>query len=119
MKGVRAEGGEIRIPLVKENSWLLDILSRFVPDIDEMDPFLVHQEAPPEESYVRDPKAKKPIPKELRRAVFSRDGHKCVKCGSTDRIAADHILSEFKGGLATMDNLQTLCKHCNSKKGWR
>ncbi len=59
------------------------------------------------------------ISPELRKAVFSRDGHRCIECGSSKRLCADHIVPESKGGQATLDNLQTLCRPCNSEKGAR
>ena len=62
---------------------------------------------------------KKPIPSGLRTQVFARDGHACLRCGSSElmRLRADHIIPESKGGEASMDNLQTLCMSCNSWKG--
>lgn len=57
------------------------------------------------------------IPKKLRDAVFERDGQKCLRCGSTRQLQADHIFPESKGGETTFENLQTLCKTCNLKKG--
>lgn len=62
---------------------------------------------------------KKPIPEALRWQVFERDGMKCKKCGSQSWLRADHIVPEIAGGEATLDNLQTLCRSCNSKKGKR
>ncbi len=62
---------------------------------------------------------KKPIPEELRWKVFSRDGHKCRHCGSGEMLRADHIIPESKGGEMTLENLQTLCRSCNSRKGNR
>jgi hypothetical protein len=58
-----------------------------------------------------------PIPPELRMKVFRRDGFKCVKCGGIEFLTADHIQPESKGGTQDLDNLQTLCKPCNCKKG--
>ena len=59
---------------------------------------------------------KKPIPRALRKAVFERDGFKCKHCGGQWELAADHIIPESKGGPTTLENLQTLCKKCNSRK---
>ena len=64
-----------------------------------------------------EPYVKKPIPSKLRWAVFRRDGYCCVKCKSDEDLTADHIHPEVKGGKATIHNLQTLCRSCNSKKG--
>jgi hypothetical protein len=53
----------------------------------------------------------------LRTAVFERDMYRCKRCGDHRDLCADHIHPEALGGKATMDNLQTLCRPCNSKKG--
>lgn len=65
------------------------------------------------------PHVKKPIPEELRWQVFERDCFTCRTCGSRSRLRADHVIPEIKGGKATLDNLQTLCVSCNSRKGSR
>ena len=50
---------------------------------------------------------------------FESLGNKCQLCGSTERIEIDHILALSKGGTNHIDNLQPLCKPCNSGKGNR
>lgn len=67
------------------------------------------------------PKAKKQLPVKLRAQVMARDYCRCVHCGCDDieELGVDHILPESKGGPHTLDNLQTLCGSCNSKKGVR
>lgn len=62
---------------------------------------------------------KQPIPPELRSVVFERDGHACRHCGSSRDLHADHIVAESRGGPTSIDNLQTLCRTCNMKKGAR
>jgi hypothetical protein len=62
---------------------------------------------------------KKPVPAKLRWEVFKRDDFRCVTCGSRDDLAADHVVPESAGGEATLENLQTLCRSCNSRKGSR
>jgi hypothetical protein len=52
----------------------------------------------------------------LREAVFARDGHACVYCGSSDELACDHIVPRSRGGQNTMANLATACRPCNSSK---
>ena len=73
-------------------------------------------EVAPKSPSAAAPKKKKPIPARLRWQVFKRDGFKCKHCGADEDLAADHIFPESKGGEATMDNLQTLCRPCNSRK---
>lgn len=60
-----------------------------------------------------------PIPRELRDLVFARDNHACLWCGATENLCLDHIYPWSKGGPDTEDNLQTLCRSCNSSKGAR
>lgn len=55
----------------------------------------------------------------LRLAVFERDGGKCVYCGATGELAADHIIPLQRGGRSVMENLNTACRRCNSSKGTR
>ncbi len=56
------------------------------------------------------------VTNKLRFFVYDRDGHRCVKCGSTYNLEVDHIFPISKGGKSTPDNLQTLCHNCNSLK---
>ena len=58
-----------------------------------------------------------PIPMQLRWDVFKRDNFTCVECGDQTDLTADHRLAERHGGAATMENLVTLCRPCNSRKG--
>ena len=60
------------------------------------------------------------IPEHVKKAVFYRDGGRCVQCGySGEYIEYDHILPRSKGGKNTADNIQLLCGQCNRKKGNR
>lgn len=59
---------------------------------------------------------REPIPREVRRAVFTRDGGKCVECGSTFDLQYDHVLPVAHGGATTVENLQILCSDCNRRK---
>jgi hypothetical protein len=52
-----------------------------------------------------------------RREIFSLYGEKCLCCGSTENLTLDHINPVKLGGKNSLDNLQPLCKSCNSKKG--
>lgn len=59
---------------------------------------------------------RKPIPHEIRRAVYERDKYRCVTCGTHLDLSLDHIVAWSKGGQDDADNLQTLCRSCNSRK---
>jgi HNH endonuclease len=54
-----------------------------------------------------------------RQRVFARDGGRCLVCGCPDNLTLDHIMPESQGGGHGDDNLQTLCRTCNLKKGTR
>ena len=55
--------------------------------------------------------------KEVKDYVYNKYGKKCLSCGSTKNISIDHIIPIHQGGKNKLDNLQPLCKSCNSKKG--
>ena len=57
------------------------------------------------------------VSEELRHNIFERDENKCLKCGSVEDLSIDHIIPLSKGGDNSTENLQTLCKRCNSSKG--
>ncbi len=59
-------------------------------------------------------------PEDLKEGVKSRDGHRCLCCGYARRrsvLAVDHISPSYHGGSNHFDNLQTLCRACNTAKG--
>lgn len=62
------------------------------------------------------PSKKKSIPDNIRWAVWQRDNFTCQHCGDRQYLAVDHIHPESKGGTLNMDNLQTLCRRCNTAK---
>ncbi len=62
---------------------------------------------------------REPIPKDVKRVVFERDGGRCVECGSDFDIQYDHIIPFTMGGASTVENLQLLCARCNQSKGGR
>lgn len=56
------------------------------------------------------------IPERTRIFVWRRDGGKCSRCGSRDRIEFDHIVPVSKGGSNTARNIELLCESCNRIK---
>ena len=53
-----------------------------------------------------------------RRAVFARDGWRCVYCrGPAETI--DHVLPRSRGGPHTWENVVAACARCNHRKGDR
>jgi len=59
------------------------------------------------------------IPDHVRSEVYARDGGRCVICGAQDYLEFDHIIPRSKGGASTVNNLQLLCRKCNSEKSDR
>ena len=55
----------------------------------------------------------------MRTAVFRRDGFQCVECAETNvfELTVDHRVPRALGGGNEPDNLRTLCRSCNSRKG--
>jgi 5-methylcytosine-specific restriction endonuclease McrA len=74
---------------------------------------------PQKEEQDKSKSKKAPIPADVRWTVWERDNFTCKACGSRTRLTVDHIYPEVKGGKATVENCQTLCKPCNSRKGHR
>ena len=68
--------------------------------------------------YVRVPRA---IQRKIsRRALFARDGWRCVYCGtSSGRLTLDHVVPRSKGGESIWENVVTACAPCNLRKGDR
>jgi 5-methylcytosine-specific restriction endonuclease McrA len=68
--------------------------------------------------YVRVPQAVKR--RISRRALFARDGWRCVYCGSSSgRLTLDHVVPRSRGGDSVWENVVTACSPCNLKKGNR
>ncbi len=74
---------------------------------------------PPIPPPLPEPFKKLPIPSELRWQVWERDNFTCVHCGARRDLSVGHLKPESRGGTLDLDNLQTLCRSCNSRKGTR
>ena len=56
------------------------------------------------------------VPEATRDVVFSLHP-RCCACGAVRRLQIDHVQSYFHGGSSALENLQTLCRTCNGRKG--
>lgn len=63
------------------------------------------------------------IRKDLRLAIYLRDGMACMWCGTTieegGKLTLDHIQPHSKGGSNVPANLVTACVKCNCSRGNR
>ena len=57
------------------------------------------------------------IARDVRLAVFQRDGGRCVDCGSDFDLQYDHLIPLALGGGSGVENVQLLCAGCNRRKG--
>ena len=57
------------------------------------------------------------IPREVKLAVWQRDGGRCVDCGGDFDLQYDHVIPLSMGGATSAKNLQLLCGDCNRAKG--
>jgi 5-methylcytosine-specific restriction endonuclease McrA len=69
-------------------------------------------------TYVRVPRA---VQRKIsRRALFARDGWRCVYCGTSGgRMTLDHVVPRSRGGESVWENVVTACAPCNHRKGNR
>jgi 5-methylcytosine-specific restriction endonuclease McrA len=69
-------------------------------------------------TYVRVPRA---VQRKIsRRALFARDGWRCVYCGTGGgRLTLDHVVPRSRGGESVWENVVTACAPCNHRKGNR
>lgn len=93
-----------------EGGWVLDLLAEAVRDGGETWPF--------DEKAPRQPQKDK-ISRSLAKRVHEKHAYRCVTCGGHEDLCCDHIIPESKGGPTAFENLQSMCRPCNSKKGAR
>ena len=69
-------------------------------------------------TYIRVPRA---VQRKIsRRALFARDGWRCVYCGSAGgRLTLDHVVPRSRGGDSVWENVVTSCAPCNLRKADR
>jgi hypothetical protein len=48
--------------------------------------------------------------------LCERYDYRCLCCGEQKKLTADHVIPVAKGGTSYIDNIQCLCRSCNSKK---
>jgi 5-methylcytosine-specific restriction endonuclease McrA len=49
--------------------------------------------------------------------IYKLFGRACLKCQTTENMSMDHVIPLAIGGLHDINNLQPLCRPCNSSKG--
>ena len=84
----------------------------------DLPPYAIFHRKGADPHYVRVPRA---IQRKIsRRALFARDGWRCVYCGSSNgRLTLDHVVPRSKGGESVWENVVTACAPCNLRKGDR
>lgn len=72
--------------------------------------------------HVRRPARRRKTPPLSNRALFLRDGHLCLYCGSEfseGMLTRDHVTPLSHGGRDCWSNVLTACRACNTRKGGR
>src|SRR2546430_7724603 len=55
-----------------------------------------------------------------RRALFARDGWRCMYCGTNGgKLTLDHVVPRSRGGESVWENVVPSCAPCNMRKGNR
>lgn len=54
------------------------------------------------------------ISQKVKKAVWERDGERCIICGSHYAMPNAHYIPRSKGGLGIEENIVTLCMNCHN-----
>ncbi|WP_370863080.1 HNH endonuclease [uncultured Dubosiella sp.] len=54
------------------------------------------------------------IPKEVKDAVWERDGGRCIFCGNAYARPEAHVVPRSAGGLGVEKNIITVCRRCHT-----
>jgi hypothetical protein len=57
-----------------------------------------------------------PIPEDVKRLVYERDGGRCLVCGSDELIQYDHVVPWSMGGGNEPQHIRLLCAGCNRRQ---
>ena len=76
-------------------------------------PFVLYEAI--EQKYKK--KKRYTLSKKIRNKVLKKYNFICQKCGTSKNLTIDHIKPFIEGGKDNFNNLQILCKSCNSSKG--
>lgn len=66
--------------------------------------------------YARERGAKGSHTLEQWNSLKAKHGHRCVGCGEQKPLTRDHIIPLALSGTHEIDNIQPLCRSCNSRK---
>jgi 5-methylcytosine-specific restriction endonuclease McrA len=63
-----------------------------------------------------DARLAEPIPEDVKRVVYERDGGRCLACGSDQLIQYDHVVPWSMGGRNEVQNIRLLCAGRNRRQ---
>lgn len=102
--------------IVAEYGWIIDRERRGNGANDDW--YIRRSVGPVRPAFIR-----REVPPRLRRVVYDGNAWVCQMCGvdvgedqDLTKAQCDHKIPAERGGLSALQNLQTLCLHCNLKK---
>lgn len=99
--------------LLTTSEFLSEINSKFIKKMNEMD--CKNSRFKKDLYSLRRNEFNKKSP-QLKILLIERDGHKCNTCNAELHLTIDHIIPLSRGGSDNIENLQLLCRSCNSQK---